>query len=79
MGISFDCKTGPSDIIENNVNGLLIEDQNMSEMQEGLIKLMQEPNLRKTLSQNGINSLDKYSVENIAMLYEELISKIVNK
>ncbi|WP_179006922.1 glycosyltransferase family 4 protein [Winogradskyella forsetii] len=75
--ISYDCKTGPSDIIENNVNGLLIEDQNMTKMQEGLRELINSESLRNRLSENGINSLNKYSISSISERYENLITNIV--
>lgn len=76
--IAYNCKTGPSDIIENNRNGLLIEDQNMIKMQDSLNELINNANLRHRLSENGINSLDKYHISRITERYENLITKIVN-
>lgn len=75
--ISFNCKTGPSDIIEHNNNGLLIEDQNMKMMQDGLKSLINDPELRSRLSENGMKSLNKFSISHVTMLYENLIRKIV--
>ncbi|TPV33371.1 glycosyltransferase family 4 protein [Paucihalobacter ruber] len=76
--IAYDCKTGPSDIIEHNINGLLIEDQNMIKMQHALNELIINESLRQKLSENGIKSLDKYHISNITKRYENLILKIVN-
>ncbi|SDH58140.1 glycosyltransferase family 4 protein [Winogradskyella thalassocola] len=76
--ISFNCKTGPSDIIEDNVNGLLIENQNMSQMQNALINLLSNEKLRKRLANEGIKSLDKYHILAITERYNLLINKIVN-
>lgn len=76
--IAYDCKTGPSDIIENNKNGLLIEDQNISEMQSGLKRLLDDKNLRVRLSNEGIKSLNKYHIDTVTKRYEDLFNKIVN-
>jgi len=76
--ISYNCKTGPSDIIENNVNGLLIEDQNISEMQNGLRKLIIDKELRNRLSSKGITSLSKYDIRSVTQRYENLFNNTVN-
>lgn len=76
--ISYDCKTGPSDIIEDNVNGLLIEDQNMIKMQDGLYNLIESESLRQRLSENGIKSLSKYNISRITEHYQKLIEKLTN-
>ncbi|OBX21894.1 glycosyltransferase involved in cell wall biosynthesis [Gelidibacter algens] len=75
--IAYDCKTGPSDIIENDKNGFLIEDQNMTKMQKGLGDLLISKDLRLRLSNEGINSLDKYNISAITERYEALFKKIV--
>lgn len=76
--IAYDCKTGPSDIITNNVNGLLIADQNKEEMQSGLNALIHNERLRERLSEAGIESLDNFEVTNILKRYENLINTIIN-
>lgn len=76
--ISYDCKTGPSDIIENNKNGLLIEDQNIDQMQNGLKKLLSDEKLRLRLSKESIKSLEKYNIKTITNQYEVMFNKIVN-
>ncbi|OMP30691.1 MULTISPECIES: glycosyltransferase family 4 protein [Mangrovimonas] len=74
--ISYDCKTGPSDIITNNVNGLLIEDQNKKEMQNNLQNLINDETLRQYLSKNAIKSLDKYQIDTIIKNYESVFEKL---
>jgi glycosyltransferase involved in cell wall biosynthesis len=76
--ISYNCMTGPSDIIQNDVNGLLIEDQNMSKMQEGLIELIRNEELRNRISREGICSIDKYHISEITKRYEILFNKVFN-
>lgn len=77
--IAYDCKTGPSDIINHNENGLLIEDQNMAQMQSNLEKLMTNKDLRKSLAEEGIKSLGKYDIEAITARYEDLFNQLINE
>jgi len=75
--IAYDCKTGPSDIIVNGTNGLLIEDQNIVAMQESLGLLINNKKLRKELSDNALTSLDRFSMQTIITKWEELFAKIL--
>ncbi|MCL8005995.1 glycosyltransferase family 4 protein [Gelidibacter japonicus] len=77
--ISYDCKTGPSDIIENEKNGLLIEDQNLAKMQKGLSDLIINEELRIRLSNEGIKSLDKYDISAITKRYEDLFDEVIKR
>ena len=74
--IAYNCKTGPSDIINNKENGLLIEDQNIVAMQESLDLLIYNKKLRKELSDNALRSLDRFSMQTIIAKWEELFAKI---
>ncbi|WP_298499347.1 glycosyltransferase family 4 protein [uncultured Algibacter sp.] len=77
--IAYDCKTGPSDIITNNVNGLLIEDQNKKVMGDKLLELMNNKALRQSLANNGLKSLDRFDVDTIVNDYQEIFKRILNK
>ena len=74
--VAYDCKTGPSDIIEHGKNGILVEDQNIQIMQQELKKLINNPTLRKELRINGVKSLDKFSIENIGKSWEGLFNEL---
>ena len=74
--IAYDCVTGPSEIINNASNGLLIENQNTEQMQQGLRQLMNNLELRTKLSNKAIKSLDKYDLLEITNKYELLIKNI---
>lgn len=67
--ISFDCVTGPSDIIKHNDNGILVEDQNLGLMAQELEKLIEDPEKRQKLANQGINSLDRFKINAIYKKY----------
>ena len=63
--IATDCPTGPREIIQNEVNGLLIEMDNKQLLTESIDRLYFDEALRKTLSDNAQDSVTHLSVENI--------------
>ncbi|MCG2461903.1 glycosyltransferase family 4 protein [Flavobacteriaceae bacterium F89] len=75
--IAYDCKTGPSDIIKNFENGLLIEDQNMEAMQNGLKALIIDEQFRKSIGENALRSLDYYSMDNVLLMWQRLFEKVM--
>lgn len=76
--ISFDCITGPSEIIENNFNGFLVEDQNIEEMTLKLTELIENESLRRKFQNNAPHVLDKYSIENVGNKWMKLFEEIAN-
>ena len=51
--IAFDITSGPSDIIENEKSGFLIEDGNLKDYADKLQVLMRDEKLRKTMGENA--------------------------
>ncbi|MDH6312736.1 GalNAc-alpha-(1-_4)-GalNAc-alpha-(1-_3)-diNAcBac-PP-undecaprenol alpha-1,4-N-acetyl-D-galactosaminyltransferase [Parabacteroides sp. PFB2-10] len=74
--ISFDCNTGPRDIIENRISGLLIEDQNMAEMKNGLEQLIVDSTLRESLSLRAVKGVTMFNVDNIVNKWEGLFQSL---
>ncbi|EAK9857687.1 glycosyltransferase family 4 protein [Campylobacter lari] len=75
--IAFDINTGPSDIIENEKSGFLIEDNNLNEFANKLCILMNDENLRKTYGENAKNIVkSKFSKEVIMKKWEGLLKNI---
>lgn len=72
--ISYDCISGPSEIITNNVDGVLIKDQDKNEMTIRLEDLVNNYQLRERIRSNTPLSLDKFSVENIGAKWERLFN-----
>lgn len=75
--IAYDCKTGPADIVKNGYNGLLIEDQNKERMIESVGNLMDNEKLRHRLSENGVKSLENFSVEAVLNQWEILFKEVL--
>ena len=76
--IATNCKTGPSEIIENEKNGLLIPVEDEKTLKEAMGKLFYDKGLYKKLKANSSKSVEKYCIKNIAKdwinLFEEMHS-----
>lgn len=59
--ISFDCPSGPRDLIKNEQNGLLVPPQDVSALTAALVRMAADPELRKRLgaAASGVN--ERYS------------------
>jgi amylovoran biosynthesis glycosyltransferase AmsD len=63
--VSFDCETGPAEIITNGVDGYLIPPYNITEMTEKLLELCSDPVKREQFGKNGRKNVKRYLPETI--------------
>ena len=71
--VSFDCPTGPREVISHRENGLLIEDQNFEELTNGLNLLLLDEALYKKCKNNSIDSVKKFSLNVIGDQWLDLM------
>lgn len=51
--VSFDCPTGPKEIVEDNITGLLVPSTNVNKLSEAIEKLISNVEMRQTMSNNA--------------------------
>jgi len=71
--ISFDCKTGPNEIIKNGENGLLVEAENVPALTKAMDKLNEDKALQKLFKKNANQSVGHLSPESIAKEWLKLL------
>ncbi|EKP61694.1 glycosyl transferases group 1 family protein [Acinetobacter baumannii 99063] len=71
--VSYNCPYGPSDVIQENQNGLLVEDQNIDKLAEAILKLASSPNLLDRFSKESLLNAKKYQPEQILKIWNEKI------
>lgn len=71
--IAFDIMTGPSDIIDDGVNGHLVDAFDLDTMAQKLATLMDDASLREKLSAGSAIGMEKFSEDNILTAWEELL------
>ena len=73
--ISSDCDTGPRDLIENNVNGLLVATGDVSAMSDALEHVVGSESIRSSMAAKALLVRDKYSESNISSLWDHVLWK----
>ncbi len=74
--VSFRCPTGPSEIVEDGVNGFLIDCYDTDKMSVKLLELMEDERLRNTFSLHAKDNMDKFDKNRILNQWIELIETI---
>lgn len=71
--IAYDCPIGPRVLIQNEVNGFLIENDNEDEFVSKLGLLMNDKSLRTHFGQNAKISVQKYDIEKVMTQWQKFI------
>jgi len=77
--VSYSCKCGPRDVIKNNENGFLIEQGNMEKMANKIIKLIENKNLRKKMSEKSFEFSKIFSEDKIMNIWINLFNKLTSE
>lgn len=68
---------GIPELIKDNYNGIIVEKQNPNKLAEGIIKLIENPELRKKISENAKEEAKKYSSRNMVIKTLEVYEKAI--
>lgn len=71
--ISFDCNCGPDEIIQEGINGYVVECFDIDKMADKINYLIENPKLRKQMSDNTLLDKEKLNIENIIKEWEKII------
>lgn len=64
--VSFDCPFGPREIVQNETDGLLIENGNVESFSKAMIRLMGNKDLRQKMGQRAaLDYLDRWNVNKV--------------
>ena len=77
--VSFDCPTGPSEIILDGENGYLIENFDVKQMSQKIIELIENDELRLRFSRNAMLDTDKFNKKRIIEQWIELIEEMTGE
>lgn len=75
--VSFDCPSGPFEMLDGGDCGFLVEDQNIEALALTLLEVLNNPHKAKLKTEKAIVKVDQYSVLTIVDKYQELISEVV--
>lgn len=74
--VSFDVVTGPREIIDDNISGLLAKNQDNDDMVCKLRSVLENEELRSSLAQNAPASVEKFSTDKVVEMWYQLLNKV---
>ena len=77
--ISFDCKVGPSEIIQDKKNGILVKDQDFIALKTAIDNMYSDKELYAICKENGKSSVEKYSDKEVLKTWVKLLNSFSNK
>lgn len=73
--ISFDCKTGPKDLVEPGKSGYLVEDGNIKKLAKCMIGFTKNLKLAEEMSAYTTKQVKKYSLEAVVKQWDKLLKE----
>ena len=74
--ISYACPTGPSEIIEDGVNGLLVKPGDRQQLAKALCRLIEDKELRGRMGAEALRSSERFSLPRIMKQWESLFAEL---
>ncbi len=77
--VSFGCPCGPRDIITDGRDGVIVEAGDTHALAEQICRLIDDDELRRTMGRNAKAASEKYRMEHIAPLWQELFEEVIKE
>lgn len=75
--ISFDCLSGPAEIIRHEIDGLLVPPEDVNALTKAIECLMQDEALRTNLARNAREIIERFGSEQIMQQWDELYRQVL--
>lgn len=72
--VSFDCDTGPRDIIRHGIDGVLVAPGDVEGMASALDTLMRDSRVRARFAQRAVDARERFSMEKISRMWETVFT-----
>lgn len=77
--VSFKCKCGPLDVIADGEDGFLVEEGNIENLAEKLLKLIKDESLRKEMGKAAFENSARYSEQRVMCQWVQLFDEVVKR
>lgn len=73
--VSFDCPHGPSDIIRDGEDGILVAPNNIQAMADAICRLIADEELRERMGCRAVTNVQRYSPDSVMKQWESLYNQ----
>lgn len=77
--ISFDCESGPAEIIRHETDGLLVPPGDVAALARAMDRLMLNPDERRQFGLRAVEVTDRFSTERYFRLWEDVLSAVLSR
>ena len=74
--VSFDCPTGPADLIDDHRNGVLAPPRDAEALATALLEMVEDAELRRRCAAAAVETARRYRMEAIGPLWDDLLREI---
>jgi GalNAc-alpha-(1->4)-GalNAc-alpha-(1->3)-diNAcBac-PP-undecaprenol alpha-1,4-N-acetyl-D-galactosaminyltransferase len=76
--VSFDCHSGPREIIRDGVDGILVPRDNVDALAKAMSRLMGAESERKRLGECAVDVVERFSLIKIAQMWRSILDQAVS-
>ena len=74
--VSFDCPWGPRSIIADGEDGVLVENGNVKQFTEAMVRLMNDAEVRENMGKHAAVNVQRFSMEAVARQWKNLFDSL---
>jgi GalNAc-alpha-(1->4)-GalNAc-alpha-(1->3)-diNAcBac-PP-undecaprenol alpha-1,4-N-acetyl-D-galactosaminyltransferase len=75
--IATNCESGPSHIVQHEVDGILVPVENVDALASAMAVLMDDASLRKRLGERATAVSERYAIDSIMSRWESLLNEVI--
>jgi glycosyltransferase involved in cell wall biosynthesis len=77
--VAFDCPTGPADLVEHGVTGLLVPFGDLDGLAAAMLELIRDEDKRRRMGAAAVERVQEYTLERVGRQWDELIAELTGE